>query len=782
MRLRRLLKVSVLGALATGLAGAFVLGGWVLVPLPAGLLDAPSTGLRIEDRHGIVLRSTRAADGSRARWTPLGEMDPDLLLAFTAVEDKRFWSHGGIDLLAVGRSALANQRAGRVVSGASTIPMQLVRLLSPSPRGWRGKLRESAWALRLDWHLQKEVLLEQYLNRVHLGQGAVGVTAASALYFGASAGEVSVGEAAMLAGLAHAPSRDNPMADPYAAKRRRRVALARMRRAAMIAPGEEKLADAEPLLPPRPGAPFLAPHFTTRLVQLDERLARTGGSRDRTWRATLDAALQAELEAEVRHAVDVLRARNVRHAAVVVLDNASGDVLAWVGSPDFWESRTGQTDMVVSPRQPGSALKPFLYALAFDRGITAATVLADVPRSYATATGAYTPRNYDRRFRGPVRAREALASSYNVPAVELAERVGVGALHATLRRAGFASLGREADHYGLGLALGNGDVTLIELANGYRALANGGDWSPWRWLESGPMGSSAFADPGARGDPRVVSRVVSREAAALVLDVLADPSARAPGFGLQTPFDFPFRVAVKTGTSRHFTDNWAVGTTQRFTVAVWVGNFSGQPMQGVSGVSGAGPLLNRVVNVTAQRYAPGELAGPASAGLTPTAICRVSGLLATPSCPGLQEWFIAGTAPTQRDDWVGGGRVRLPAEYAEWSASAPRGYVLGDDEAMWEAVPAEDRLDSLEAQRARAEPVGFRVVSPADGDVLRVPPGVPPRYATIALKAVGAEGDVQWFVNGRAFQGSRWPLEVGEYVIQAVGADGVRAEARVTVK
>ena len=779
--LRRALRFGAIMTAGAGTLVALALAAWVMAPLPNGLLDPPSTGLRIEDRHGIVLRSTRAADGSRTRWTPLAEMDPDLLLAFVAVEDKRFWSHAGVDPRAVMRAALANRRAGRVVSGASTIPMQLARLLQPGARGWRSKVRETAWGLRLDWQLSKETLLEQYLNRVHLGQGAVGVTAAAGLYFNATAAEVSVGEAAMLAGLAHAPSRDNPMSDPHAAQRRRRVALARMQRAAMIAETEARLAGAEPLLPMRSSAPFLAPHFTTRLVQLDERLSRSTAVSERTWRATLDAALQAEVEAEVRHAVDVLRARAVRHAAVVVLDNPSGDVLAWVGSPDFWESRTGQTDMVVSPRQPGSALKPFLYALAFDRGTTAATVLADVPRSYPTATGAYSPRNYDRRFRGPVRAREALASSYNVPAVELAEQVGVGALLATLRRAGFASLSREADHYGLGLALGNGDVTLIELANGYRALANGGVWSPWRWLQSGPDGTSStdmFAPSKTEGD----ARVVSREAAALVLDVLSDASARVPGFGLQTPFDFPFRTAVKTGTSRHFTDNWAVATTERFTVAVWVGNFSGQPMQGVSGVTGAGPLLNRAVMITAQRYPPGQLVSPSAMGLVAAEICRVSGMLATPGCPGMREWFLPGSEPTRADDWVRRGRVRLPAEYAEWSASAERGYVLDEDES-WEEVPEADRLPGIDENREeRAAPRGFRIISPADGDVLRVPPGVPSQFATVSLRAVGASGPVRWFVNGKAFEGARWPLVVGEYVIRAEGAGGAHAEARVRVE
>jgi penicillin-binding protein 1C len=201
---------------------------------------------------------------------------------------------------------------------------------------------------------------------------------------------------------------------------------------------------------------------------------------------TLDLDLQKAIEAEVRHTVTTLRERNVRHAAAVVLDNTSGAVLAWVGSPDFFADPAGQVDMVVSARQPGSALKPFLYGLAFDQGFTAATVLPDVPRTFATMSGPYQPQNYDRRFRGPVRAREALASSYNVPAVDLADRLGAAALLRTLHDAGFASLARGAEHYGLGLALGNGDVTLLELANAYRGIANGGVWRPYQWFRMSP--------------------------------------------------------------------------------------------------------------------------------------------------------------------------------------------------------------------------------------------------------------------------------------------------------
>ena len=748
----RLARAGTAAGLAV-LALAAGLGAWVARPLPPGLLAAGADpGLVLLDRSGLELRSTRAADGSRRGWVPLAETDPDLIAAFLAVEDRRFYRHGGIDFRAVARAAWDNLRAGRVVAGGSTVTMQLARMLHPVPRTWGGKLRQGLWAWRLERHLSKQRILEQYLNRVPLGQGAAGVESAAALYFDASAGNVSLGQAALLAGLARSPSGDNPLVSPARAARRRAVALREMAAAGYASPSVVDRAAAEPVGTPRRTPPFLAPHFTTRVV----RWAEGGAAPPRgAWRTSLDLALQEALEAEVRHTVSVMGPRGARHGAVVALDNETGEVLAWVGSPDFWADTAGQVDMVVSPRQPGSALKPFLYALAFDHGYTPATILPDIAKVYQTSTGAYAPRNYDRRFHGPVRAREALGSSYNLPAVELAERLGVSGLLGVLHGAGFASLGRSAEFYGLGLALGNGDVTLLELANGYRALANGGVWRPYRWRAT-DAGESA--EPGRR--------IASARAAALVLDILADPVARIAGFGLATPLDFPFRVAAKTGTSRHFTDNWAVAAAGRFTVAVWVGNFSGRPMDGVSGVTGAGPLLHRAVLATARRYSPGQLPTPETVGAVGARICRLSGLLATDACPAGTEWFTPGTAPGDTCDWHRGGGVVLPAEYAAWTESSDREV----------AAPARDHGSDRATE--------FRMLSPLDGDVYRVPPGADPRYSTVALRAAGgsAGGSVRWFVDGRPHAPARWPLHPGLHRVRAVSATGQAAEATIRVE
>jgi len=728
---------------------------WVLAPLPSGLLAPPGAqSLTIEDRHGLLLRSTRADDGNLVEWLSLDRMDPALPRAFVAVEDRRFYQHHGVDPRSVARAVRDNLIHRRVVSGASTLTMQLARLLMPIGRGFGGKLLQSLWALRLEQHLSKNQILEQYLNRVPLGQATVGVPAAMRLYFGASAEQASVGQAALLAALARAPSSQNPLVDPARAAARRRLGLEELVRVGYATREERDRAEREPLLGVGRGRPFLAPHYTSRLLVHAEEEGRPLAG---TWRTSLDLDLQEALEAEVQHTVDRLGDRGVKQAALVVLDNRWGEILAWVGSPDFWSDTAGQVDMVVSPRQPGSALKPFLYAMAFDRGATAATVLADIATTYQTAGGPYHPRNYDRRYHGPVRAREALASSYNVPAVELANRFGYATLLEELHRAGFGSLDRSPEFYGLGLALGNGDVTLLELANAYRALANRGMWTPVRWwaTESPPVLKEGV-------------RVASVRSAALVLDILADPVARMPGFGLTSPFDWPFRAAAKTGTSRHFTDNWAVAVTAGFTVAVWAGNFSGQPMEGVSGVTGAGPLLRRAVLVTAERYPPGSLPTAAEAGLVPVTICRLSGMVATPRCPTLTEYFAPGTEPTRPCDWHTNTSVQLPAEYAEWSATE------GLEQPVIAAAPAPP---------APSREGPFTITSPEHGDRYRVPPGVEPRYATIPLRVTGARPDatIRWYVDGHAIRSARWRLVPGRHEVRAEsGRD--RASVTITVE
>jgi len=751
---RRALWISAVASVAIALA----VYSWTWLPLPPGiLLPAAVPALTLTDRNGTILRATRAEDGQRARWLTLEEIDPDLLAAFVAAEDRRFDEHGGIDWRAAARAARDNFLSGHVVSGASTITMQVARMLRGTPRDFIGKGMQVLWAVRLEHHLSKQEILEQYLDRVPLGQATQGVEGAARFYFERSATDLSLGQAALLAGLARYPSADPITAPARAMERRREVLTALVERGYADSATAFRAAH-EPVLTRTDRDRFLAPHFTSRLIA-SSPVESLGG----TWRTTLDASLQLEVESEVRHTVDQLKDRGGREAAAVVLDNRTGDVLAWVGSPDFWADTAGQVDMVVSLRQPGSTLKPFLYGMAFDHGYSPATVLPDLPITYTTVTGPYRPNNYDQRFHGPVRMREALGSSLNIPAVELTERLGYPELLRTLHQAGFASLARPAESYGLGLALGNGDVTLLELADAYRALANEGGWRPVR-TRLPAEGRDPLPD---------AEKVMSPRAAALVLDVLSDPTARIIGFGLDTPFDLPFPFAVKTGTSRHYTDNWAVGVTGGFTVAVWVGDFSGRPMDAVSGISGAGPLLRRVSLIAAKYVTPGGLPSPAQYGGSLVRICRVSGRPAGVECPSLEEWTFPDSPPVAPCDWHEQGGLHLPVEYAAWARQVQVDEGVGVDVGVAPSVmQAERRVDAP-----------FRIVAPSEGDRFSVPPGVDPAYSSIGLRSAGGRGNgTRWSVDGRAVAGDRWVLVPGPHLILAVTSAGERDSVRIKVE
>ncbi len=508
-------------------------------------------------------------------------------------------------------------------------------------------------------------------------------------------------------------------------------------------------------------------------------------------RTTLDAALQREAETLVRLHLARLRGTNATAAAVLVLDNATGDVLAYVGSGDFWDAAAqGRNDGVQALRQPGSALKPFTYGLALEsRRFTAASILPDVELAVPEAGGAFRPQNYDRRFHGPVPFRQALASSFNVPAVELARALGPPALLRALHAAGFASLTRDADTYGVGLTLGNGEVRLEELAAAYAGLARGGlrpAPRTVRWTRT------------ARGDtlpgPRVaVAPMGLSPATAFVLtDILSDDGARAPGFGRGGPLALPFPVAVKTGTSKDYRDNWAVGSSPRHTVAVWVGRFDGAPMRQVSGVTGAAPLLHALF----LDLGPGG-AFAVPRGVVFADVCPHSGLRPGRFCPGRRtEAFLAGTAPTdtcRTHQLVAlDARTGLRAD-ASTPASARSMRLFTDYGPRFHAwmqahglpLPPTASSAVLTQVRTAAYSDRLRVDYPADGARFLLDPHLRRAYQQLSLRAVAETGllALEWRLDGQATgPGARldWPLVPGAHTAEVWGVDeaGHRVRSR----
>ena len=572
-------------------------------PFPhEALAPAPARVVVAED--GTPLRVFLAPDGM-ARWrVPLGEVSPKLVRALVASEDRFLGWHPGVNPLAIARAALANLRAGRVVSGASTVPMQLARLVEPRPRTWRAKIVEAFRAHQLVRAHSSERLLEAYLDLAPFGGNLEGVGAASWSWFGKAPGELSLGEAALLTALPRAPAAYDPRRHPETARRARDRVLGQLAARGVFPRSEVERAKRQPVPTAWQATPFLAPHFARWAAQ------QAGEARVAT---TLDVALQERAETIVADAVRELRRSGIGNAAVVVLENETRAVRAWVGSADFFDAeRPGQVDGALARRSPGSTLKPWLYAQAFAKGLAIPeTMVLDVPVDYA----GYLPENYDGEYQGRMTLREALAESRNVPAVNTLSEIGVAPFLALLQRVGFATLDRPASRYGLPLVLGGGEVTLLDLTNAYATLGSGGLHRPLQW-QPGPA-------------PRAV-RVLPPAAVALVTDVLRD--VRRPDFppaAIAMTRDVP-EVAWKTGTSYGHRDAWAVGYSAKYSIGVWVGNLDGSPRSGISGAEHAAPLLFDLFRLAEPEGARLPKTHPR---IVDTEVCSVSHDLPGAYCP-----------------------------------------------------------------------------------------------------------------------------------------------------
>jgi penicillin-binding protein 1C len=820
--------------IAAGTATVLLVGAVAITPLPAELRErAGASSILVEDRDGHLLREIRADDGARVRWTSLAELQAVTVRAVLAAEDGRFYEHPGVDALAIVRAAALDLWHRRFVSGGSTLTMQLARILRPHPRTLRGKIAEMLLALRIEFSLSKDQILEQYLNRASFGPNLRGIAAAGRAYLDKTPRSFSVAESALLAGLPRGPSLYEVTRHPERARRRRDRVLDRMAARGWIDPATEERAKSEPVAVQATRPAFGAPHFVQGVVsgdlgRLQSSLAPALAAARPAARivTTIDADLQRAAEAQVVTTVDHLRGQNVSAASAIVVDNASGDVLAYVGSPDVFDAANGgANDGVRARRQAGSTLKPFLYGLAMeDLGFDPATRLPDVELHVSIEGGAdYAPRDYDGRFRGPVRLRAALGGSLNVPAVWTVERVGVGRLLERLRDLGFASLTHDADYYGPGLALGDGEVTLLELARAYATLARGGIDRPLRVASrvEGPGGTDARTL-----DPEPGLRAMPKRFADLIADVLADHGARAGSFGEDSVLDFAFDVAAKTGTSKGYRDNWAIGFTRAVTVAVWVGNFDGRPMTNVSGITGAGPLFHALMDA-AMRGRPRDPLTLASAGadsgtaargsaesdgVERVEVCALSGDLAGPDCPHrIAEWRLAenvGGAPVcamhervdvDRRNGLRAGPGCAPAvvanmvferfapEFVSWADAVGRPVAPRD----WSPdCPGPSSWPDREGGASAVDDARPRIEYPPPGARFAIDPDRPREAQRLDIRIIapGRPREALLVVDGRQvarvaapFEAS-WRLEVGEHDLVAE-VDGAKSPAvRVRVR
>jgi len=725
--------------LMTVLSVSILFSASLYLPFPKGKLrPAPVVSLSLVDRNNTVLREILSEEGGHCRWVTLEEVSPDLLKATLVAEDRYFYLHPGINPLAMIRALVQNIRHGRVVSGASTISQQVVRNIYRKQRTLFAKLHEIWLAIRIERTISKDKILTQYLNRIYYGNQAYGIDAASRLYFDKSPADLSLAEAAFLAGLPRSPSTHNPYSHFSQAKKRQEQILYQMFKRGYIPPAQRERAKGESLKLIPAEQNFRAPHFCDFILQQIPLSQKRMLSRIQT---SCNYTLQEKVEKLVKDHIQSLEKKSITNAAVIIMDNATGEILSMVGSKDFFNDRhDGQVNGAVSLRQPGSTLKPFTYGLALERGMTASEILEDKDYYFPTPEGSYSPRNYDERFHGKVRLRQALACSYNVPAVKLLDWLGTDLLYQRLKLMDFESLDKSPSHYGVGLTLGNGEVTLLELTRAYSALARGGIYVEDRSI----LKCFGTQEKEITGDKQEKSRrIFSSQIAFILTDILADKDARIPAFGYLSPLNLPFACAVKTGTSADFRDNWTVGYTPKYTVGVWVGNFDSTPMYNISGVTGCGPLFKDIM-LFLENKSP-EVKFTKAEDVIKVKICPLSGNLATEHCPGaMEDIFIEGTEPQ---------------EYCpvHTGADEPKGF------------PPDGEKE-------------FEIVFPQDNDIFKIDPILRRPFQRIKLKTNIPDemviDHVEWWIDNQKIGAASfpfslyWNLKPGLHRIKAVAHKG----------
>lgn len=640
---------------------------WLFWDLPSvqSLEDGyvlPST--RIYDRHGRLLYEIVDLYGGSHHTVGLDEMASCISDATIATEDANFYEHPGVDVVGVARAMWINVRGGEVRAGGSTITQQVARNLfltkNPSQdRSFRRKARESALALQLTQNFSRDEILALYLNQTYYGNLAYGVDAASRIYFGKPPSSLSLAECAMLAGLPQAPADYNPLTNFDTAKDRQEIVLDLMAKHGYLSQDEAEIAKNEELAFGAEPFEIQAPHFVAAVwtqLERDYGEALLSGGLEVTTTLELDWYNAAQSITQ-RHIYDLNNPsdgtppKNARNAALISIDPYTGQILVMLGSPNYFdEENAGNVNASVAYRQPGSALKPFTYAAAFDptreQPYTPASMVLDVETPFVTRRlQSYTPSNFGLVEHGPVMIREALGSSYNIPPVTVLDDIGLDALISLVSRLGIDNL-TDSNRYDLALTLGGGEVRLLDLTAAYAPLANGGQRiDPVYILEVRTAEGELLHkwSPPDLSAPELDPRV-----AFLISDILSDNNARVPSFGTGSPLNIGRVAAAKTGTTTDFRDNWTMGYTPNLVTGVWVGNADNTPMHNVTGVSGAGPIWNEFMRTVL--YAQPELSFAVPEGIERMQVCAPSGLVPTENCSRrIWEWFIDGTQPTQTD-------------------------------------------------------------------------------------------------------------------------------------
>ena len=704
----------------------------LLAPLPEALQEPPAPHAVLRDRNGQELTHFPRDDYFRHQPATLDEIPEHLVKATLAAEDKRFYEHPGIDYAATLRAFRDNSQHRRITSGASTITQQLIKISTPpSERNWKKKVSEVLAARRLESQWSKEEILTAYLNRLDYGSHQQGSSAAARHFFGKPLADLSLAESALLAGLPQAPSRLNPHRNPQDALIRRNWILDRLNSEFHYDDDVISRAKAEPILLANRSISNPIPH-----------LAR---DYDEATRLSIDADLQRETHTILTDELARLREQNVQHGALVVLHNPTGEILAFHGSSDFASPNGGQINGALAPRSAGSTLKPFTYLLAFqNQSLFPGSIIADIPTDYQTEEGLDAPKNFDRRHHGPVSIRHALANSLNVSAMRMLNQVGgPEPLHRLLTELDLTTLHRQPTEYGLGLTIGNAEVSLLELTNAYATLARLGEHLSTTFLpDQEPTSDYLFTS----------------DASYLIADILADNSARSAAFGIHSNLRLPFPCAVKTGTSSDFRDNWCLGFTGEFTVGVWVGNFDNSPMAGISGVSGAGPIFHRTMLALHEEQSPTFPKQPAT--LVHISIDERTGhrfLISPPQNTPFQRRELCFKnhlpLPISPINFTKENKALLSLEYAEWFES--------EDNTKRHAFALTDSKPPMQDS--------LQILTPLPNSTYYLDPELPGNSPELNLKANLTDG--HWLSDTLNIQNGVAQLIPGEHTITLINPD-----------
>ena len=698
------------------------------------------------DRNGVALSVTYDNPWNVGDWLALHEIPTILQEAFTASEDRRFYRHHGVDWLARGHALLQNIAALRGVRGASTITEQVVRILHPRPRTLWSRWLEGIEAVRLENRFSKTEILEFYLNEVPYARQRRGVLQAARLYFDRDLDTLNTRETLTLAVLIRAPGRfDLQQGKGDLDKPLRRLAKVLVQSKKLSGPSYDELVHSDLSLD-HFHLPVDAGHFVQHISRFESPAAKEKIAGPARIVTTLDSGVQEKIQEILDQHLRDLKDLDVSNGAVLVVNHQTDEILAWVnGGGLSGEVPGGWIDAITSPRQPGSALKPFLYALALDMGWTPSTIIEDSPLARPIGNGMHPFHNYSRKFYGPLRLRETLGNSLNIPAIRTIQFTGMEVFLDRLHGLGFASLRQNASYYGEGLALGNGEVTLFELVQAYTALARVGIFRPLRFT---------FDDTGRHG--ATMKRIYSSEAASLVADILSDPQARRLEFGTGNILRLPVQTAVKTGTSNDHRDAWAVGFNHRYTVGIWMGNLDRHATDGLTSTTGPGLIL-RSVFAELNRF---EEARPLylSPRLAVVKICRETGLRAIAFCPSVLEKYMPGTLPST-----------FCSHHAGAGSEAQR------------AVGSEKETSGMTV----------RLLQPTPNLQMAMDPRIPDNIEAYPLKIAGqvAAKRIEWLVDGKIAGITRdnashfmWPLARGTHqacarVWQAKGGNPLETPA-----